>query len=78
LPCKDEFAAVCGWLGKCRLLHKLDQQQIPLSSRDEFQVPDLLAFVFDATKGSPVLIEVKSNTARKLSFKARIRFCQTA
>lgn len=46
LPAEDEFSVICSWLGKCRLLHKLDQKQVPPGSRDTFQVPDLLA-LFD-------------------------------
>ena len=69
LPREDEFAVVCSWLGKCRLLHKLDQQQIPLSSREAFQVPDLLALFSTQAVNLPVLIEVKSNKARTLSFQ---------
>jgi Holliday junction resolvase len=69
LPCEDEFSVVCAWLGKCKLLHKLDQQQIPVVSAKEYQVPDLLA-VFDPQRvKSPVLIEVKSKKAQTLSFK---------
>jgi len=68
LPCEDEFSVVCSWLGQCRLLHKLNQQQVPISSRNEFQVPDLLAFFSTQCTKSPVLIEVKSNKANKLSF----------
>ncbi|MBI1209210.1 MAG: restriction endonuclease [Azospirillum sp.] len=69
LPCEDEFSVVCGWLGKCRLLHKLDQQQIPISSREEFQVPDLLALFSSQSTSAPVLIEVKSKNEQTLSFK---------
>ena len=29
LPAEDEFIAVCSWLGKARLVHKLDQHQAP-------------------------------------------------
>jgi Holliday junction resolvase len=68
LPCEDEFSVVCGWLGKCQLLHKLDQQQIPVTSREKFQVPDLLALFATQNSTSPVLIEVKSRKARTLSF----------
>lgn len=53
------------WLGKTRLIHKLDQHQSPPASRATFQVPDLLAR-FDAA--GPVLIEVKSKRSPKLSF----------
>ena len=37
LPAEDEFTAICSWLGKARLLHKLDQHQAPVSSRDLYQ-----------------------------------------
>ncbi len=66
LPAEDEFSVICAWLGRCRLVHKLDQAQAPLSSRDTFQVPDLLA-AFE--EGGPVLIEVKSKKSPKLSFR---------
>lgn len=69
LPCEDEFSTVCAWLGKCQLLHKLDQQQVPVTSRREFQVPDLLAKFSTQCANSPVLIEVKSNKNKVLSFK---------
>lgn len=69
LPAEDEFSVVCAWLGKCTLIHKLDQQQVPVASRHEFQVPDLLAkFSTQSTKG-PVLIEVKSKQDKTLSFR---------
>ena len=66
LPAEDEFSVICAWLGKTRLLHKLDQHQTPGSSKDEFQVPDLLAH-FEA--GGPCLVEVKVCNDRTLSFK---------
>ncbi|EPJ7994202.1 restriction endonuclease [Pseudomonas aeruginosa] len=69
LPLEDEFSVVCAWLGKCQLLHKLDQQQIPITSKQEFQVPDLLARFSSQTNTSPVLIEVKSKRNKLLSFK---------
>ena len=77
LPIEDEFSVLCGWLGKCRLIHKLDQQQVPVRSREQFQVPDLLACFTTQRPSSPLLIEVKSNTTGVLSFKpdylARLR-----
>lgn len=69
LPVEDEFSAVCAWLGKCLLLHKLDQRQVPVASKQEFQVPDLLAKFSTQTSQSPVLIEVKSKSSKLLSFK---------
>lgn len=66
LPVEDEFAVICAWLGRTRLLHKLDQHQVPVQSKAEFQVPDILA-AFEA--GGPFLIEVKRCNDRTLSFK---------
>jgi Holliday junction resolvase len=69
LPVEDEFAVICAWLGKLKLLHKLDQHQLPRSSNQTYQVPDLLAR-FETQKGdSPVLIEVKRKSSNTLSFK---------
>ena len=74
LPAEDEFSVICAWLGRCRLIHKLDQAQSPLASRDVFQVPDLLA-TFPGT--GAVLIEVKVKKGQTLSFRpdylARLR-----
>lgn len=69
LPLEDEFSVVCSWLGKCKLLHKLDQHQMPRASRDTYQVPDILAHFSTQKQRRPVLIEVKSKTANTLSFK---------
>lgn len=66
LPAEDEFVAVCSWLGKTRLIHKLDQHQAPSQSRADYQVPDLLAMYENSV---PVLIEVKSKKAPTLSFR---------
>ena len=68
LPVEDEFAVVCSWLGKCDLLHKLDQHQLPLSSRDTYQVPDALALFSTQTVQRPILIEVKNKNKNVLSF----------
>lgn len=69
LPVEDEFSVMCAWLGKCRLLHKLDQHQVPIASKQEFQVPDLLARFSTQSNKSPLLIEVKSKKEKVLSFK---------
>jgi len=66
LPTEDEFTAVCSWLGKTRLIHKLDQHQVPILSRMDYQVPDLLALYENS---GPVLIEVKSKKSPTLSFR---------
>ncbi|MHA0985007.1 hypothetical protein ACR9GO_20670 [Kosakonia cowanii] len=70
LPLEDEFSIICGWLGQCNLVHKLDQQQYPTSSNDTFQVPDLLAnFNVRGAGNATVLIEVKSCKRNVLSFR---------
>src|SRR6266498_2023257 len=71
LPAEDEFVTLINWLGKCELIHKLDQEQTPLSSRDQYQVPDFFAVFNVNERKIPVLIEVKStkNTNLKWSEK---------
>jgi len=70
LPLEDEFSIICGWLGQCNLIHKLDQQQYPISSKDSFQVPDLLGnFNVRGAGNTTVLIEVKSCEKNVLSFR---------
>jgi Holliday junction resolvase len=69
LPREDEFSVVCGWLGRCELIHKLDQKQTPRQSSDSFQVPDLLAIFRVKTRRISVLIEVKSKKDKTLSFR---------
>lgn len=73
LPREDEFAVVCTWLGQCKLVHKLDQNQAPASSAEVFQVPDLLAVFQHGDRKIPVLIEVKASQARTLSFRPDYR-----
>lgn len=70
LPLEDEFSIICGWLGQCNLVHKLDQQQYPAASKHTFQVPDLLAnFNVRRAGNTTVLIEVKSCEDNVLSFR---------
>lgn len=70
LPLEDEFSIICGWLGRCTLVHKLDQKQHPANSSDRFQVPDLLAnFTLPDGTEKTVLIEVKSSRKNVMSFR---------
>lgn len=69
LPVEDEFSVLLSWLGKCRLIHKLDQQQSPPESQGSYQVPDLLAVFEHEGRTLPVLVEVKSASKKKLSWK---------
>ena len=68
-PVQDEFCLLLSWLGRCKLVHGLVQNQYPPASKQEYQVPDLYA-VFDSPGGPiPVLIEVKSKMGNSLSWK---------
>lgn len=70
IPLEDEFSIICGWLGKCQLVHKLDQQQYPKGSGENYQVPDLLAsFARTDRNEATVLIEVKYCKNNVMSFK---------
>lgn len=69
LPREDEFTVVCTWLGRCHLIHKLDQKQTPAKSREDFQVPDLFAVFRYENRSVPVLVEVKSSKDNTLSFR---------
>jgi len=69
LPVEDEFAVLCSWLGKCELIHKLDQHQMPRPSKERYQVPDMLAYFSTQKDHQPVLIEIKSKTDKTLSFR---------
>lgn len=69
LPAEDEFSMILSWLGKCRLVHKLDQFRSPPKAKQYYRVPDLLA-IFDYNEHQvAALIEVKSIIANKLSWK---------
>src|SRR5205085_9658489 len=57
---EDEFALLVTWLGRCRLIHKLGQEQLPLSSTDTYRVPDFLAIFEQNDNLIPVLVEVKT------------------
>lgn len=66
LPKEDEFIALSVWMGKCPLIHKLDQAAFPVLSRDSYQVPDLYGvYDFNGTR-TPVLVEVKTTSDVKL------------
>ena|SRR5690349_5244466 len=48
---ENEFALILSWLGQCRLVHKLGQEQLPLNSSKGYRVPDLLAVFGTRRKG---------------------------
>lgn len=67
LPAEDEFMLILSWLGKCQLVHKIDQTQLPPSS-SSYKVPDLFAVFNCSGKQIKTLIEVKSTEKSKLSW----------
>jgi len=70
LPAEDEFVFILSWLGKCSLVHKLDQRQFPPKSRNEYQVPDLFASFKTKVGLKQVLVEIKVTNKKKLKWKA--------
>jgi len=74
MPTEDEFIAMAVWMEKCKLAHKLEQEQSPMSSSEIYQVPDILA-VFDHNGHEiPFLIEVK--TSHENFVDAKLRFSE--
>jgi len=66
LPKEDEFAALSVWMGKCSLIHKLEQEQFPSLSREKYQVPDFFAVFNVSNKDIPALIEIKKTKDIKI------------
>ena len=69
LPAEDELSVILSWLGRCRLVHKLDQVQVPPASEGQYRVPDLLAIFEHQGREVPVLIEVKTSRKPSLSWR---------
>jgi Holliday junction resolvase len=71
LPAEDHFMLLLSWLGKCHLIHRLDQVQLPPRERSSFGIPDLLAVFFYEGGETPVLIEVKKTNKDKLKWSEK-------
>jgi len=70
LPAEDHFIALLSWLGRCQLVHKIDQEVYPLTERGSVRIPDLLA-VFRTPSGErSVAIEVKTTVDKKISWRS--------
>jgi Holliday junction resolvase len=65
-----EFAVLLSWLGRCSLVHRLDQVQLPPDSKKTQKVPDLLAIFRYKGRDLPVLIEVKASKKRRLKWSS--------
>lgn len=78
LPKEDEFTALAVWMGKCLIIHKLEQEQFPGLSREKYQVPDFLA-VFDFHgRTVTTLIEVKTTSDVRLKPFTNAYYCRLA
>ena len=70
LASESRFADVFSALDWAVLIHGLDQWQLPLDSKSEWQVPDHLIFVRPPKReASPVLVETKLVSGQKATFE---------
>lgn len=68
-PAEDEFALLLCWLGRCTVVHRLDQVQTPANSKETYRVPDLLTVFRYQGRELPVLIEVKTSVKKQPSWR---------
>jgi hypothetical protein len=66
LSAEIEFAAILRRLGRCRFVHRLNEEVLKDPAHDTIEVPDLLAVFNDDGDTRAALIEVKP--ADELSF----------
>src|SRR6185295_1227746 len=67
-PAEDHFMLLLNWLGRCHLVHRLDQLQLPPRKASAYRVPDLFADFFYEGGDTPVLIEVKKTHKDKVKW----------
>jgi hypothetical protein len=60
---EDELVALTVWSERCALIHRLEQDQHPLRSKERVQVPDLMMVCKVGGSQLPVLVEVKGKCA---------------
>ncbi|MCL4481263.1 MAG: hypothetical protein M1445_01340, partial [Bacteroidetes bacterium] len=65
---EEEFIYILNWLGKCSLIHKLDQMLIVPSAKRNFTIPDLFVVFNDNGVEKSYLIEIKTSKDDKLSW----------
>lgn len=68
---EDEFIYIINWSKKCNLIHKLDQLQLPLDSKSQYTIPDILVEVITEEGNKKFLIEIKTSKKNKLSWTER-------
>lgn len=69
LSAEVEFAALLAWLGRCPLVHRLDQDYFSSQGDSKWQIPDLVAIFDHSGARAQMLIEVK--TTRKSPLRMR-------
>jgi len=68
---EDEFIYIINWSKKCNLIHKLDQLQLPLDSKIQYTIPDILVEMKTEEGNKKFLIEIKTSKKNKLSWTER-------
>lgn len=68
LSAEIEFATVLRWLGKCKFVHRLNDDSLSDASFNDVLAPDLLAIFEDRGCRLCTLIEVKTGAAHQLKF----------
>lgn len=67
LSAETEFAAIVSWLGRCPLVHRLDQDYFSSSPGSDWSIPDLFCLFEHAGARCAVLIEVKTRKNERLA-----------
>ena len=68
LSAEIELAAILRWLGRCRFVHRLNEDVLKDPDHDTMEVPDLLAVFSDGVNTCAALIEVKTSDETSLVF----------
>lgn len=66
LPAEGEFTALALWSGRCKYIHKLDQDILPKDCA--YEIPDFLCIFEVDGRTVPLLVEVKTSKNQVRSF----------
>lgn len=69
LTAETEFAALLSWLGRCSLVHRLEQDYFKSPKGGEWSIPDLFCLLEHEGEHCPVLIEVKTRKKERLTVR---------
>jgi hypothetical protein len=70
LSAETECAALLSWLGRCSLVHRLDQDYFSSQPGEDWSIPDLFTVFEHAGASCPVLIEVKTRKQERLAVRS--------